>query len=423
MRKIIVSLLAFSLVGLGVIQYRFLVIGLKVAKARFDQQVGEALRSVSEELYAENEMSVLLGSVVAADPGSFTVSLDTLEQASESFFRDYLKDRLLGKGLGFDFAFAITDESEKLVYLQSADFAGEDSISYYRMPLKGFIAKSCACRPRLHLKVHGLLPYLFLQMNYLAIPYIAFFLLIGACFVWLVRFQGQQRRLDDIKNDFINNLTHELKTPVFTMSLAANRLGELLQPGQERRYLEVIRQENESLKVHINKVLELASLEKSRDILEKQPLEVHEALGPAIEHFGRQVELAGGSFSYYPEAEKSRVYADPAHLGNALQNLLDNALKYSPVTKVITVRTFNEKDRLCLSVSDQGMGISPENQKRIFEKFYRAPYGNLHDVKGFGLGLSYVNQVMRLHKGQVKVESEKGRGSAFILILPLIKQP
>lgn len=420
MRKAIVYLLAFSLLGLGVIQYRFLVIGLKVAKARFDQEAWAALQSISQELSVENEMSVLLRSVVAADPKHFTVSLDTLRQASEGFFRDYLKDRLLSKGLDFDFAFAITGEGGSRVYLQSGGFSGQDSLSHYQMPLKGFIAEACACRPQLQMKVHGLVPYLFLQMNYLTIPYIAFFLLVGACFAWLVRFQGHQRSLDEIKNDFINNLTHELKTPVFTIGLTANMLQELLQSDRERRYLDVIRKENESLKTHINKVLELASLEKSRDILEKRPVDIHLALAPIIEHFSSQAGLLGGSFQYAPEAERSRVYADPAHLGNALQNLLDNALKYSPGIKKIEVRTFNKNGNFCLSVRDYGMGVSPKARKKIFKKFYRAPYGNLHEVKGFGLGLSYVRQVLRLHGGRVEVESEMGKGSTFTLILPLV---
>lgn len=425
MRKIIVFLLAFSLVGLGVVQYRFLAVGLKVAKARFDQQARQALQLVSRELAAENEMSLLLASVVTADPGNLAVSLDTLRMASEGFFRDYLKDRLLSQGLDIGFAFAITDDPETRIFLQSEDFNSIHSISQYRIALEGAIPERCGCRLLLHLKTANLVAYLIPQLNYLTIPFLVFFVVIGACFAWLVRFLEEQRRLDEVKNDFINNLTHELKTPVFTIGLTANMLQKTIQSGPERQYLEVIRQENEALKLQVNKVLELASLEKSRQVLDREQLDIHLVMAPIIDVFRRQMGQQGGSFSYHPDARKSSAWIDPVHLGNALQNLLENALKYSPAEKVVEVRTFNKKHNFCISVRDRGIGIGPADRKKVFEKFYRTNRGDVHDSKGFGLGLSYARQVARLHGGTLQVESPapgpEGKGSIFTLSLPVVE--
>ena len=421
MKKTIIFILAFSLAGLGLVQYRFLVIGLKVAKARFDQQARQALQLVSQELSAENELSLLLSSVITSDPGNLKVGLDTLRQASVSFFGDYLKDRLLSQGLDIDFAFAITDDPETRVFLQSKDFHNMDALSHFRISMEGVIPERCGCKLQVHLKVNNLLGYLIPQLNYLTIPFLIFFILIGLCFVWLIRFLEEQRKLDEIKNDFINNLTHELKTPAFTIGLTANMLQKTLRPGQERQYLDVIRRETESLKLRINKVLELASLEKSRHILEKQQLDVQEALEATIEHFRIQIMRQNGLFDYWPDATRRVAYADPVHLGNALQNLLDNALKYSPEEKRVEVRTFNRKNYFCISVRDYGMGINAAGRKRIFEKFFRISHGDIHEARGFGLGLSYTRQVARLHGGGVEVESEPGKGSIFTLFIPVIE--
>ncbi len=424
MKKMIVLALAFSLVGLGVVQYRFLIIGLSAANARFSQQARNALQMAQEELYAENEMSLLLASVVTSDPGNLNVSIDTLREAAGGFFRDYLKDKLLSQGLDIDFAFAITDELETRAFLQSEAFNNFNSISHYRIALEGVIPQRCGCRLLLHLKAHNLVKYLISQLNHLTIPFLVFFFLIGACFVWLVRFLEEQRKLDEVKNDFINNLAHELKTPVFTIGLTANMLQKTVKSDPERQYLEVIRRENEALKLQVNKVLELASLEKSRQVLDKERLDIHEALAPTIEFFRLKMDQQSGSFSYFPEAVMVRAWIDPVHLSNALHNLLENALKYSREEKVIEVRTFNKKNNFCISVRDQGIGISASDRKKVFEKFYRVNKGDVHETKGFGLGLSYVRQVARLHGGAVKVESSasgaEGKGSLFVLCIPVI---
>ncbi|MCB0546114.1 MAG: HAMP domain-containing histidine kinase [Phaeodactylibacter sp.] len=421
MKKMIVFILALSLIGLGAVQYRFLVIGLKVAKAQFDQQARQALQLVNLELYEENEMSLLLASVVTSDPGNLRVSLDTLIDASESFFRDYLKGKLLSQGLDIDFAFAITDEPGTRSFLQSPDFQAINSVSSYRIPLEGAIPQRCGCRLLLHLKARNVVNYLLLQLNYLTIPFLIFFFLIVSGIIWLIRFLEVQSRLDEIKNDFINNLTHELKTPVFTIGLTANMLEKTLKQGREHQYLEVIQHEVEGLKLQINKVLELASLEKSRQVMEKKKLDVQDTLKPAIEHFQLNLARQDGTFSYNSEATRTTAFIDPVHLSNALQNLLDNAVKYSPEDKAIAVRTFNRENNFCIAVRDNGIGISPSAQKKIFEKFFRVSQADLHIAKGFGIGLSYVREVARLHGGKVEVESEPGKGSTFTLSIPTIE--
>ncbi|MCO6479284.1 MAG: HAMP domain-containing histidine kinase [Phaeodactylibacter sp.] len=419
MKKVIVLALAFSLIGLGVVQYRFLIIGLRGTYARFSYQARNALQAAKQELHGENEMSLLLASIVAPGPGN----LDSLRGASERLFRGFLKDKLLSQGLDIDFAFAITDGLEIHPFLQSEGFNDFDSISHYRIFLEGLLPQRCGCRLVLHLKAQNLVKYLISQLNHLTIPFLIFFFLIGGCFIWLVRFLEEQRKLDEVKNDFINNLTHELKTPVFTIGLTTSMLQKTVKSDPERQYLEVIRRENEALKLQVNKVLELASLEKSRQVLEKEHLDIHEALAPTIEFFRIHVDQQGGSFRYFPEAAMARAWIDPVHLGNALHNLLENALKYSGEEKIIEVRTFNQKSNCCISVRDWGVGVAPSDRKKVFEKFYRVNSGDIHQTKGFGLGLSYVRQVARLHGGAVKVESPApgagGKGSLFTLCIPV----
>ena len=155
--------------------------------------------------------------------------------------------------------------------------------------------------------------------------------------------------------------------------------------------------------------------------MEKKKLDVQDTLKPAIEHFQLNLARQDGTFSYNSEATRTTAFIDPVHLSNALQNLLDNAVKYSPEDKAIAVRTFNRENNFCIAVRDNGIGISPSAQKKIFEKFFRVSQADLHIAKGFGIGLSYVREVARLHGGKVEVESEPGKGSTFTLSIPTIE--
>jgi two-component system, OmpR family, phosphate regulon sensor histidine kinase PhoR len=418
MRKIVVFVLVASLLGLGLIQYRFLIIGLRFSKTRFDMKMGEALQEMRQELYPENALTLLLASVVREDAGDFPVGIDTLEKASLNYLGDFLMDRLMGKGVNANFDFALTNFNGEKIYLKTEGFEKGNGFSDYAVQLGGHVPRQCNCGVFLRLKPHNLINYLLSQLNNLIIPSLVFFALIAGCFWWLLRFLSRQRRLDAIKNDFINNLTHELKTPVFTIGLTAKMLREQISDEKGREYLSVISEENELLKTHIEKVLELASLESSRRVLDRQLLDVHSILQPVVAGFQMQAAQKGGHFHFFPEAQNPMARIDSAHLGNAVLNLLDNALKYSAQTIDIELRTYNRDGMLCIAVKDQGKGIPVADQKKVFQKFFRVSNGDLHEVKGFGLGLSYVSQVVRLHGGRIRLDSEIGKGSTFTVELP-----
>jgi two-component system, OmpR family, phosphate regulon sensor histidine kinase PhoR len=419
MRKLVVFTLLLSLMGLGFIQYRFLAVGLKLAKVRFDLQTIQALQGAKLSLEDENRLSVLLVAAIRREPGSFRLSVDSLEQAATGFFADFLQDRLLRQGIKVDFEFEIAGVNTKQTYLKSAGYERQAASSaHYELVLSGYLPAQCGRALMLRLHVNNLSQYLLAQLRGLLIPCLLCFLLIGGCLWWLLRFLNQQRRLDAVKNDFINNLAHELKTPAFIIGMAAQMLEDHVPNGKPREYLKVIQAENKLLKTHVEKVLELASLKSGAHVLSRQPLDVHPLLSRLAANFQGTVEARDGTFRFLPEASPSTASADAAHLNNAVQNLLDNALKYSPGQPHITLRTYHHGSKLCIAVTDRGIGISPAFQKKIFSRHFRVLHGDQHEVKGFGLGLSYARQVALLHGGDIKVESQMGAGSTFVLELP-----
>lgn len=257
-------------------------------------------------------------------------------------------------------------------------------------------------------------------------------LVIVACFYVAISTIVRQKKLADIKNDFINNMTHEFKTPISTISLAVEMAQEQLSHGIEpseepttrlTRYMGIIRDETRRLGTHVEKVLQMALLDratagKGTVKLKLSAVNIHDTIGNVLNTIGLQIEQKQGEVHLDFEAAEEMVEADEVHLSNILYNLLDNAIKYSPEHPDITIRTRNVENGVSITVADQGIGMTRDQLSRIFEKFYRVPTGNLHDVKGFGLGLSYVKKMVEEHHGSIQVTSQLGKGSSFELILP-----
>jgi two-component system phosphate regulon sensor histidine kinase PhoR len=234
----------------------------------------------------------------------------------------------------------------------------------------------------------------------------------------------RQKKLSDIKNDFINNMTHELKTPISTVALASEMLGDTSidkSKDQLTHYVRIIKEENQRLGLLVENILQTAVLDKGQFKLRPQEVDVHEIIDRAISNIRLQVEKREGEIRQEKNAEQSVLQADRVHLTNIIYNLMDNALKYSEQKPMIKITTKNLDEGIQISVSDNGIGISKENQKKIFDTFYRVPTGNIHDVKGFGLGLSYVKAAVEKHGGAVSVESEVGRGSTFKIFIPFTR--
>jgi two-component system, OmpR family, phosphate regulon sensor histidine kinase PhoR len=250
-------------------------------------------------------------------------------------------------------------------------------------------------------------------------------LVIMACFYMAVTTILHQKKLSDIKNDFINNMTHEFKTPISTIALATEMAQENSSklPGEDfkpklHRYLGIIGEENRRLGTHVEKVLQMALLDKGEVKLKRSEVNMHDLIEKVLNGQSVQIEQKNGEVEMEFEASEELLSCDELHISNVLNNLLDNAIKYSPDKLSLSIKTWNENSGLSVTISDQGLGMSREQTQRIFDTFYRVPTGNVHDVKGFGLGLSYVKKMVEAHGGTVGVDSKPGEGSTFKIWLP-----
>lgn len=240
-------------------------------------------------------------------------------------------------------------------------------------------------------------------------------------FVYTLFVIFKQRRLSEIQRDFINNMTHEFKTPISTIAISAEVLKDpsiVHTPERLLNYTTIIQNENNRLKQQVERVLQMARLDKEQIKLKKEVLDVHDIIQEAVKNISINKNI-NSDIQLKLDSSVSQVHADKLHLTNVFFNLLDNAIKYCKETPRIIISTTKLNDLLHITVKDNGIGISPENHRRVFQKFFRVPTGNIHDVKGFGIGLNYVKLVMESHKGRINLASELGKGSTFTLILPV----
>jgi two-component system phosphate regulon sensor histidine kinase PhoR len=250
---------------------------------------------------------------------------------------------------------------------------------------------------------------------------IALIIIIIGSFYFTISTIFMQKKLSETKTDFINNMTHEFKTPISTISLAGEVLSDkTIEKSKEDldKYLGIIKNENKRLAGLVENVLQAATIEKGRLKFKIQECDIHQIIREVIESMNLQVVNKQGSIITDFKAQRYSLFADKMHLGNIIFNLIDNALKYTEKNPEIRIETENTADYLKISITDNGIGIKKEDMKKIFETFYRVPTGNIHNVKGFGLGLSYVKAVVEKHGGKVQVKSETGKGSSFIVYLP-----
>jgi two-component system, OmpR family, phosphate regulon sensor histidine kinase PhoR len=251
------------------------------------------------------------------------------------------------------------------------------------------------------------------------------FILLGAVvfgFVYTVRTIYKQRQFAGLMVDFINNMTHEFKTPISTIALASEALANpeiVKDESRLQRYSRIIRDENSRMRNQVEKILEMAALEEGDYEMNLTSVDVHKVIVEAVQNLALQIEKKGGRIDCQLAASEHLVEADEVHLSNVIHNLLDNANKYSPEIPKINIATANAKEGLHIRIADNGIGLRPEEQKLVFEKYYRVPTGNIHDVKGFGLGLSYVKLMVEAHGGTITLKSELKKGSEFDICLPL----
>jgi two-component system phosphate regulon sensor histidine kinase PhoR len=332
-----------------------------------------------------------------------------------------LKAELMANGINIPYHFRVTTQDGREVY-RCPDYT-DDGIEYtYSQALFGHDSSSKKGVVWIHFP--DISSYIYSSVRFM-VPSIVFALVLLITFIFTIVIIFRQKRYSEIKNDFINNMTHELKTPIASISLAAQMLNDesvTKSPAMMKHLGGVISDESKRLRFLVEKVLQMSMFDRKKAIFKKKKLDLNEMVENIANSFTLRVEHTGGKIYTDIEAVDSSIYVDEMHFTNAIFNLMDNAVKYkkqdSPLD--IYLKTWNDNEFLYLSICDTGLGIKKENLKKVFEKFYRVHTGNVHDVKGFGLGLAYVKKIVDLHKGEIHVESEYGKGTTFTIKLPVI---
>lgn len=414
-KEIILGVFLIAIIGLSVIQYRYARIGLYVARIQFQQHLAEGFQDIQLDLMRENELTFLIYLVMDQDTNYLKMPLDSASTAASVFLHDFLQDRLLGVGVQAKFGYTLGLGKEGPVILEHFPFGKDTQALSHTIFLTGYLESRLGDRVRIKFYFNDLDNYLLHKLNWIVIPSILFLLLIILLTIWVFRRTYYQNRIITTTNDFINNLTHELKTPVFSIGIATKLLEHDPDMGGHP-VLEHIKQQNDRLKVLIEKVMNLAEMEHRGYVMQLVTTEVRPLLDDLAREYQLKAKVEGFSFrADFPE--RVTLNTDWPNFRNALVNLIENAIKYGG-TGVITLSVKATPRSYLFCVEDQGPGIPENRQEDIFKKFYRITEGQDYQQKGYGLGLHYVKQVVQFHKGRIKVESTPGKGTAFILVLP-----
>ncbi len=344
------------------------------------------------------------------------------ERADSAVVDGYLRTEFDNNGLNLPFEYAVVNRGGGIVYKSAGyDAANVNSNSSFVQVL---FPNDPASRIKVYFPTKK--DYIMSSIKFM-IPSFIFTFILLIVFLYTIIVAFRQKRLTEMKNDFINNMTHEFKTPISSISLAAQMLNDdsvRKSPAMMQHISTVINDETKRLRFQVEKVLQMSMFDRQKATLRLQDVDANKAIANIVSTFKLKVERYGGQIISSLEATDSTVEVDEMHFTNVIFNLLDNAVKYRKEDEPLMLKVSTQDisgERLEIRISDNGIGLRKEDMKKIFEKFYRVSTGNRHDVKGFGLGLAYVNKMIKELKGDIRVESEFGIGTTFIIILPLTK--
>jgi two-component system phosphate regulon sensor histidine kinase PhoR len=443
---IIIILISISLIGIIFIQLSWLNNMVLLRQEQIKEKIVRAVNMVGEELtaykgtYPINNNSNRTGTLFQDD---FTLDFLKPTMLGKKFtgqeLEKMIRDAFISVGLDdvkFEFMLnagglrsmnIIPERQTKNYIIEQEDTVNNLQRGYPIYAPSGSAGENLSMDETLNVVV---LDYKKIAIQSLRLRFstsILFTLIIIAAFYLTLRTMLRQKKLGEIKNDFINNMTHEFKTPLATISLAVDAMKneKVLQDREKIRYFSsIIKEENQRMNRQVETILKASQLEKQEVELNLKPLHAHEVIKDVVDNFALQLEEKQGQAELLLEASQDLVNADEVHFSNLVNNLVDNAVKYAkenmPLRIKITTQS-NEKN-LIIKVEDNGIGMSKETVKRVFERFYRAHTGNIHNVKGFGLGLSYVKTMVQAHGGQINVDSTLGKGSTFTMQLPIKKE-
>ena len=420
-KKIYIIIFIISIVGISIVQYQYLRIGLNLAKVQFNQKIGLTVHDIKDGLQPLNDLTFLIGKAATEDDTYFKLSMDSVQDAASYFMNDFIEDRLLQQGIKTDFAFVLYAR-DSTAYLKSPIiYEDEENLLKYPIVLEGYLSGLIGKNLILELQFKNLNKYFLSQLNGLTIPGFLFSAAIVFVIIWVLKSFYWQKNLITTTNEFINNLTHELKTPVFSIGIASKILQE--KTGNENKELvSLIRNQVDKLKNQIDKVLELASLEGKKNFIVKKVVDFKPEVLNLIHDFEQISVLDDISFKSKIIGGSFILNCDSYLLESAINSLLENAKKYSKGNIEISLLVYKNNNKMMIKVKDNGIGISEDNQKKIFDKYYRVSNGDVHNVKGYGLGLNYVKRIVKLHKGSLSVNSKLGEGSEFVVKIPLVNK-
>lgn len=439
---LITILITLSLIGIIVLQLSWIKNSLLLKEDQTNQAIDAAVYELSQDLIEEKSKlpTLISPKMIQEWPKERLLDLFKVPTIAERYtafkMQDKIRKSLERHGLKkTNFEFAIVNSNNSLTLeMQTASFehsyerALEDTttsrIVYLDISsLPGSETESLVPAETVVIVFPDIKSFVFNSLGWMIAGAILFTLIILAAFYITVRALLRQKKLSEIKSDFINNMTHELKTPLATISLAVDaiRNPKVVNDPEKLHYFgNIIKDENKRMNKQVETILQAALLDKQEVQLRLKELHIHDILVNVGDNFKLQMDERKGKLSIEQDAQNDLIEGDEVHITNMLSNLVDNAIKYSKedVPPVINISTMNYGKYLRVRLEDNGIGMSKETVSRIFEKFYRAHTGNIHNVKGFGLGLSYVRTMVDAHHGKIKVESVPGKGSVFTVDLP-----
>ncbi len=437
---VIILLITASLIGIIIIQVSWINNMLVVKEEQLADKVAKSMAIVGDDLMEQKSalpnlhnpkfrpsfmlqgdqlMSELMKpSTIARNFTAFEIE----EKLRKAFDANGLKDTR--------FEFAIASSVNLFSYeIKSKNFMNvvDDTVLnrtfIYILPVpSGSDAESLVPDERMMVIVPNVKHIVFNQLRWMISGAVLFTLILCAAFFVTVSALLRQKKMSEIKNDFINNMTHEFKTPLATISLAVDALrNEKVMHDREKMgyFSGIIKEENKRMNKQVETILQAALMDRQEIQLNRKSIHVHEVIHSALENFNLQLVNKNGKAELELNAKNDLISADEVHFTNLISNLIDNAVKYSKDNLLIKVFTYSTNRSIIIRIEDNGIGMGKETQKRIFEKFYRAHTGNVHNVKGFGLGLSYVKTMIDAHDGKIRVDSTLGKGTTFTIEMPL----
>lgn len=409
-------LAALCITGITITQWYWVRRAFDLKEAEFERTVNTALFNVAHQIFEINKTpSPAVNPVKQVSTNYFIVQVNG--EVDASLLEFLLRSEFEKRNIAVDFEYGVYDCSSKKMkygdYIPLMPTA--EKASSHKLPAWSDYGNYFG------VQFPNREAHLINQMGIWSFSSLVLLLVI-LFFAYTLFVILKQKRLSEIQKDFINNMTHEFKTPISTIAVSTEVLkdpGIVHQPERLLNYTTIIEKENIRLKHQVERVLQMAKLDKEDIGLKKEQVDVHQIINDAIQNIRPSLQEKNGTIVCDLKAERHRIGADRLHLTNVLYNLIDNAIKYCRRSPEIIISTHNLNKHLCIDVKDNGLGIARENHKKVFQKFYRVPTGNVHDVKGFGLGLHYVKSVVSAHRGTIKLESNLGNGSVFKIVLPV----